>query len=317
MYLEYPMMTKLNQHNIGDLNKQTNEKVFATYPKRFTLTSVYDNKHNQSELLDSGLISNVDHVMNNFDWIKKQYEYFKKLSFEDKYIVQNYTYHGDVYANNFIRGTLEIKSDIDLMPLYYQIVKILKKAGKDDLKYFLKDSSDFTNVKDSLKPYKKKDYSDFTEKEIVDFVALIKSHVLKKFNRTFINQVISLYCEDLNRIIRDSPPLDSKITLYRGTKGDSYMKFNDKKEYVSNDFWSCSMVLSEANKFTNQVNCCVHKINLLPNVKCLAIFYASKFEDELEILLGPSNTFFLQQQGEIYNLPLKKKMSSKTLLCYG
>jgi hypothetical protein len=171
-----------------------------------------------------------------------------------------------------------------------------------------------------LKPYREKNYENLNYGELTRFSDLVRQLVNSSFKIEFIHEVVKMYCDELAEIISKSPPLEHQITVYRGVKGDAWMKIdNDTKEFKTIDFWSTSIVLNKANDFSDQTSCCIHKLNLLPGSRGLVVFYASipSYRSELEILLGPGNKFLLQRSGDLLDLPLGgKNMRSKTLLMY-
>jgi hypothetical protein len=287
---------------LPDLELKQSNSAIKWLNKTLVFEDQYDIKNSIQSLEEDGLISNVNDVINNYTWLEKQHDYISSLSFRDKYVLQNYTHHGDVIVNSYLRKTFHVFEDFDFSPFYFQIIDFFQDLHIGMIRIYIKHEGSFGHLMNFIGNYKT-----FNEGEIFEFC---KQHL----NVNFINAIVKKYIDDLDSIISKSPPLESKITVFRGVTDDNWIKTDDKGVLITDSFWSTSISLNVANHFSNKKDCCIHKIVLLPGTRCIALMCASKYSHEKEILLGKHHRLLLTKDTEYYNLPIDAKITSKVFL---
>jgi hypothetical protein len=109
----------------------------------------------------------------------------------------------------------------------------------------------------------------------------------------FWMKAIEMFTNDLNRIIKNSPPLRKKLVVFRGVKTDYYLTGSKNKFYKNQGFVSTSLSYRLSRNFAGG-KCCLKRIVLLPGTKCLFISGLSRFPNEIEILLPTNSIFYVQ-----------------------
>jgi hypothetical protein len=265
-------------------------------------------------------------------WFKKTNKYIKSLNTRDTLTIVGYTFHGDVWANTYLRGKfdiLEFYKEISnikdfwllhYMPLFFQALDVIKSYTtfediiiKDSIttfkeqqlgkfiinSNFLKNNISVTRV---LQMLNRKNISTVSK-----YIAL--AHVADKLNTKFWFLVLELFCKDLNRIINNSPPLRKNMVVFRGVKNDYYLKRSKQLYYRNEGFISSSMYYNKAKSFASYIEsskrpriCCLKRITLPPGTRCLFISGLSKFPEEFEILLSSNSVYHIRNQNSIYKI---------------
>lgn len=120
------------------------------------------------------------------------------------------------------------------------------------------------------------------------YESLIKNiHAIKE---DIIKQAIKSYIKDLDRIIKNSPPLTKEITVYRGVKDKYYYPDKNNKTFINNTFMSTSYSIYNAYEFAGQ-KCCMKKIICKPGTSAIFLECITSHPRENEILLGLNNRF--------------------------
>jgi hypothetical protein len=138
---------------------------------------------------------------------------------------------------------------------------------------------------------------------------VIMFKVGRECNDAFWKRVIARYCEDLQSVIRNAPPVGQMMKVYRGVKNDYYLKgtvkqkgfhysgyLADTKYYLNDGFVSTSISRDIAYDFLKGDKCCFNVITLLPGARCLMLFGASRFKEEQEVLLGLETVYLIRQK---------------------
>ena len=98
-----------------------------------------------------------------------------------------------------------------------------------------------------------------------------------------------MYINDLERIIKNSPPLIRPLVVYRGVHYDYYN--NKNFIYKTNRFISTTLNLQTAINFIDN-KCCLMRIIIPHDYSVLFISGISEFSGEFEILIGGKETTF-------------------------
>lgn len=349
-----------------------NHKAFCSNKQHYSLLSqpitnktignifpVYTNKHNFVQLMNRGtgftssLINGVSFSFNNYNkgialnlydaesesivdttWFRQVNEYIKALPAPDILTLIGYTYHGDVWANSYMRGKFDQSKFLNgvthlydywissYMPLFFQALHVIETTKdlatlihKDESVYFVE--RQLGNVKMEAVLLKQ----NITVLEVLEIIAntklkLVNSNkylalgqIAKHFTMDFWLKCIELYCKDLNRIIRQSPALKKKMIVFRGVKDDYYLKGSKKSFYTNQGFISTSIYYNKASNFAAYVQntnkqsiCCLKRITLLPGTRCLFLSGLSKFPEEFEILLPSDSVYQLRNAKATYKI---------------
>jgi hypothetical protein len=138
MNMKFVAVKRFTLENVEKTAFQSNTAIMDSYPEEYVLNDLYDNNNKRKYLAQYGLISNLDSILANKNWFERQYEYYKGLTFRQKYNVQNYTFHADVIANNYLRGSFSVNPSLDMNVLIYQAMDVLRSADKKNSKGSLK-----------------------------------------------------------------------------------------------------------------------------------------------------------------------------------
>jgi hypothetical protein len=254
----------------------------------------------------------------DLDWVNEVNNYVKTLSTEDVFTVLGYTFHGDQWVNNYMRGLFKQGSFyIGLgnwnstwgscyMPLFYQCKKIIRSPD------FFPDVYIHKNVTKNPHPPGHSPHSAFkptdTVSEVLNILMKDKSisnvdfycalyTIATHLKAEFWFRAMEIYIEDLNRIVKSSPPLKKKLVVFRGVKSDYYLKGTKDNFYTNKGFVSTTLSTSVALGFSGKekdAKCCVKRCVVLPGARLLFISGLSKFFNETELLMPTDSVFFVQ-----------------------
>ncbi len=247
----------------------------------------------------------------DIDWAYENMKYIEYLSLKDKLNLYGYTYNGDVYANTYLMGHEEKfdsylnekiyrHSEIDLanmhkheyyFPLFYQCLDLLLNNFKDEYQRKLNIKEDIIfelrNVIFDNIPLN--ELRDGKSKNIEELYVFITSR-LRKFSPSFYKDAVKLYVEDINRIIKNSPPTKKEMVVFRGAKDKYFYSDKSNTKFINTTFMSTSFNLNKAFDFVKG-ECCLKKIILKKGTRCMFMESITQVENELEILLGLNNEF--------------------------
>lgn len=253
-------------------------------------------------------IYNIKEDLNiDLKWYVKSLKYMENLSIRDKMTIMGYTFNGDVYANSYLMNNNSLDSYLKtkiysketylkFFPLYFQAKEKIQKESNNISKYYIGNKTEdllgFVNLVNT------------SEIEIDVYNALMIYKGL--FSKDFWIDVVKMFCQDLDRIIKNSPVVEKEMILYRGAK-DKYYK-NSSNIYVNNTFMSTSFDYNIPFQFVAG-GCCLKKIILKPGSNCLFMESLTQMPGENEILLGLNNKFKIVEDEvkSFYNLTNYKK----------
>jgi hypothetical protein len=225
------------------------------------------------------------------EWIKESINYTEQLSFKDLFTLYGYTHNGDELANKFLIGNNasyinfldeHIYDDFTLdrysnkfFPLYFQLLELIETHRAEEIVIIGEDTSFLNYIK--LSVYHKDKY-----------INLISN--LSSINLSIIKEATKNYIQDLDNIIKNSPPFKHEVILYRGVKDKYYYKDPNNKLFINNTFMSTSYTIFNAFEFTEQ-ECCLKKIICKPGTRAIFLECLTSHPNENEILLGLNNNF--------------------------
>lgn len=239
-----------------------------------------------------------DHDLDiDFVWFKKMDNYIKNLSNYDAFTVLGYSYHSFDFINRYLIGDMthsKLKGLMDeytyssyYFPFYVQmhaLMDVLVIAPADDLDY----------TYNSQKKKASKWVAWCRGKKASECYKLFL-RIMKSFPYSFMKQAMELFKDDLSRIIKDSPPLEKELVIYRGVKDDYFMRDAKDKYYTNKTFVSCSLDPSHAYKYLRNNTCCFKRIVMLPGTRALFISGISCYPNEMEMVVDVGSTMYISE----------------------
>jgi hypothetical protein len=237
------------------------------------------------------------------EWLKQNISYMAKLPLQDKFTIFGYTFQGNnlinlrikhgygpefrkYLTNTVLNPAMEDRYNRFYFPLFMQTIKKI-------VSYFQSGKiRGAVHSKDSIKEIQKI----FTNSSVIAYSLINKARTL--FTYEFWCSVVDDFIDDLERIIKNSPPTTKQMILYRGEKKDYQAGKTPGDVYINNLFMSTSFDPNVAflGDFTDRASqCCVQKIILAPGSKCLFVESITQYRGENEILLPPGNKFKIKE----------------------
>ena len=283
------------------------------------------NNYSLRHLLYKGEHDSIKYIENLIDdeWLIKMNKYISELSTKDIYTLIGYTHYGDVIANSYMRRKISKSSfsqDVraydkwfsSYYPMFFQALNKIEKMSDSDIDSILKDGKDIeisiqypTNLSNGMTLNKNKFFTgkilvskllkqlniDKTLTVVDKYIILYNTGRYISFSK-FWQDVIRQYTYDLDSIIDKSPAITKKMIVYRGVKGDYYLKGNKNHIYKTDSFVSTSINLPSALRFSGG-KCCFKRITLLPGTKTVLLAGISRYKNEIELLLGSKSHFYI------------------------
>lgn len=250
------------------------------------------------------------------EWLDEMNKYVSNLKTSEIYTLIGYSFYGDVIANSYMRKKLDesqFMKDVggedkwlSYYPLFFQALTVLDTVQDQATIIRNKDIIIIPNIIRPTITFADKSLLKKAMK-ISEILKLIQSKSAIKTSdkytllslignelsfKLFWEKVIVQYISDLDRIIRNSPPLKKPMIVYRGVTNDYYLKGTAGHVYRTDSFVSTSMNFSSSLKFAG-FSCCFKRITLLPGTRALLLAGVSRFQNEVELLLGPQSQFYI------------------------
>jgi hypothetical protein len=242
------------------------------------------------------------------DWIIQSINYIKGLNYEDIFTLYGYSHNGDEFSNKYLIGNNQsylefVNTHINYdsferystkyFPLFFQLLNLLNKYKEDDIVNLGEDPAFIRKIKKTNKAKDK-------------YNLLIKN--LDNIQINIIKEATSQYIKDLDRIIKNGPPLSHDVVLYRGVKDKYYYPDPNNKIFVNNTFMSTSYTIFNAYEFAN-TECCVKKIFCKAGTPAIFLECITSHPTENEILLGLNNKFEILKDEVRNNFEVQSKFS--------
>jgi predicted Ser/Thr protein kinase len=197
-------------------------------------------------------------------WLVAQDKYIRSLSSRQLFTMYGYSYNGDSWAHAYLDGRFS----------FSQFKSAVNNLGGQYFAFFFQ-ARDFykINTGDIDKDYKE-----------------VLNRVKTESDEKNIKYIMNMFINELNEIIRKAPAVTRTFIVFRGQKDDRYMSGMVGNTYTTERFCSASVDGHVSkDRFSNGHT--LQRITLLKGSKCLLMFGATKFEDELEILLPRGSTY--------------------------
>lgn len=290
----------------------------------------HKNNYNQNFLKTQSLMNDI---VINYPWFKKQQDYVMSLPQKYIYTLRGYTYTGDVFANNYLRGSFDkkllkgvidtfVNSDEAFFPLFFQMIELIHQTSEyDDIFETLSaaKSARLVSLPKASKLPKKltvKEWFTFLKntsglKNSDKYVIILSLWEHMKFS--FVEKCVQMFIKDLQYIFRNAPPLKNEMTVFRGVKDDYYLRGSKNGFYKNNGFISTSMDYTVAEVFRSmnenskqELGCCIQSIIIKPGTKVIPLIYVSIFGGEKEILIDHGSMYHITAAKNVkllYNNP--------------
>ena len=231
------------------------------------------NEYNKKFVNKLNYVFNYDYI-NVF--LQQQHLFLSSLTKRELFNIKYYTYHGDIYINNFIQGTFSL----DLIKGYSGNLV----STENNLCYFF---------------YQLKDYFNFNKynNEVIDtndddlFISFIRNECFN-FDMKIYDYIFKKYIVEMNEIFKKAPRTTDKLILYRGISFD-YITSKLKKDFYKNSqFSSTSLFIEKAFDYTSNKNRMIMKINVNIGMPLIFVEGITLAEKDFEIII-PLNAIFL------------------------
>jgi predicted Ser/Thr protein kinase len=198
-------------------------------------------------------------------WLVAQDKYIRSLSARQLFTMYGYSYNGDSWAHAYLDGRFNFSLFKTAVP------------GPTSNNYF----AFFFQARD----YYKINTGDINK----DYKAVIDRVTTEKDVKN-IENIMNMFINELNEIIRKAPAVTRTFIVFRGQKDDKYMSGMIGNTYTAERFCSTSVDGTVSrDRFSSGHT--LQRITVLRGSKCLLMFGVTKFDDELEILLPRGSTY--------------------------
>jgi predicted Ser/Thr protein kinase len=199
-------------------------------------------------------------------WLVAQDKYIRSLSTRQIFTMYGYSFNGDSWAHAYLDGRFDFPKFKSSVP------------GPTANNYF----AFFFQARD----YYKINTGDVNK----DYRAVIDRVTTEKDVRN-IENIMNMFINELNEIIRKAPAVTRTFIVFRGQSDDKYMSGMIGNTYTAERFCSTSVDGTVSKDRFSGGGHTLQRITVLRGSKCLLMFGATKFDDELEILLPRGSTY--------------------------
>lgn len=219
----------------------------------------------------------------DYEWLNECNTYIKRLSIIDKFTLYAYSFHGDRYVNNFLRGTLNASR---VKNAFFQYIS---------LEVF---NPLFFEYIHSIGMYE--DFFKQTPLQYRKYIDYCKS--ISSLSPQNIISLVKSYNDRLSSIISKAPMLKQRMTLFRGTKDLYFNKKEPNKPFIHNGYMSATIDFNVSlnpafSKTDSQGNqCCLMVINVLPGTRMIPLTGLSQVNSEKEFLLNTNSKIMVSEQ---------------------
>jgi predicted Ser/Thr protein kinase len=198
-------------------------------------------------------------------WLVAQDKYIRSLSSRQLFTMFGYSHRGDSWAHAYLDGKFSMS----------QFKSGVPTNGSSDYFAFFFQARDYykINTGDAIKDY-----------------PIVLNRVRDENNVKNIENIMNMFINELNEIIRKAPAVTRTFIVFRGQKDDRYMSGMIGNTYTTERFCSTSIDGSmSAENFSDSHT--LQRITILRGSKCLLMFGTTKFDKEFEILLPRGSTY--------------------------
>jgi hypothetical protein len=322
-----------NVYALDDKPKYTT-KIDITNPMHHSFIEF--NNYNGRFLVNHSVFNTI---MYDNNWLTEQLQYVYKLSTYDTFTLKGYTYNGDVFANNYLRGTLNVKKFVtcndeyteqitQYFPLFMQVNKLLTHTHAS---MFSVHDLHKKKVHRITKIHSNVLKSVATIKEWLDVLEANKLKISERYSiivplwsyltDSFREDALKLFINDLFSIIKNAPKNSKQMVVYRGVRNQFFMQKSERDIYRNVGFVSTSLDIDIAKEFQkpvsqhDDVKCCIQRVLLPKGTISIVLFPLSNFQDEKEVLL-PTGVLYKLQNKKVLKSFYRYQEDASTDLCF-
>ena len=256
------------------------------------------NKHIIERFTNKENLDDLDHK-----WFNDMNNYITSLSNYDAFTILGYSFQDNI--NKYLTGrltpiifnrilnpviyTIEYTSDDVYFPYYKQAMALLNELLKEEYIEALKKMINSKTLRYWIEKINGNDCKD-------SYLKFLR--IMKYIPYDWWLKVMQLFCDDLKRIIENSPPIKKKMILYRGVSDDYMLKGSKNQIYNNNCFVSTTLSPYAALEFVD-AKCCFKRIVLYPGQKALftsgLTYHTHLVPNPNEFLLNIDTRFYIRK----------------------
>jgi len=244
------------------------------------------------------------HLSINQEWLRTQNEYIASLNKEQMFDLYGYTYRGDVFVNNYTRGTFDIDAfkeylleDLhnayeyeEYFPLFFPALQVLSLYGSETMHLVFDTPPSEEEIEDTMK------LLDPVVPAVDKYIIMANIAYRFSYERFWVS-VLETYKDRIEKLIRGSPATTERMVLYRGAKNDyflsEFMLNHRQRIHVANSFVSTTSAITVLKNFVNKSKgCCVMRLYVPVGTHALLLHGLTGF-GEAEFLLGHKTQFYI------------------------
>jgi predicted Ser/Thr protein kinase len=266
--VEYKATTVVGFHGGGDWRSSLSVPKFEYFTTQVSMKYSQYLAHYQL-LLQYG--RNVNSFQNvhmsdiiDLKWLIAQDKYIRTLSSRQLFTMYGYSHNGDSWAHAYLDKRFELS----------KFKSALSALGNNFFAFF----------------FQARDYYKVNTGDINADYTVVLSLVRNEQNVENLHNIMNMFINELNNIIRKAPPVTKTFIIFRGQQDDKYMSGVLDNTYTTERFCSCS-VNAEVSRLTFAKGHTLQRISVLSGSKCLLMFGATRYAGETEILLPRGATY--------------------------
>ena len=245
-----------------------------------------DSSNTASRVRDRALVAPRSTNLDS-NWFRAQSKYVAGLPFDDLLTAASYTNSSQTFIGLYqhtgkapARSSV-LKQDNHITPLFPQLREVVDKIGS---KAYVKTPYVDPNVEQHKAIFGDKTRTPTARWDSFDVLIMVDA-----FTQPAMLEAVIKYERDLQRIIRNAPPVQRPIVVYRGTKGDSFEKHRTST-YVSTSFSSASFTTTHPFRFSNGG---YQRLTLMPGTRALLLAGVNQWDKngEYEILINKGEKY--------------------------
>ena len=231
----------------------------------------------------------------DYEWLNECNAYIKKLDPLDKFRLYGYSFHGDRYVNEYLRGDLNSNELLKRMKNHLTTFKLV----------FNQLFAEYLDV------YKKTDdfLKNVTTGGRINFYNIC-CHSIANLETEELMKLVQNYTKKLSKILKNAPPLKKAMTLFRGSTSNYFQTLDKNKPFIHKGYMSASVDYNVAtspsfiNSYQGDTTCCLMVINVLPGTRLLPMTGLSQINDEKEFLMNTDSKVMIRKTEMLPKIPL-------------
>jgi len=201
-------------------------------------------------------------------WLMEQDKFIRTLNSRQLFTMYGYSHNGDVWIHRYLDGVFDMnrfKDGLDMLGTAY-------------FAFF----------------FQAREFYGVSTGNINNDYDVVLAKVSSETDLTNISNIMKMFINELNGIIRKAPRVNRTFILFRGQKDDKYLSGAVDNVYTAERFCSGSVSGEVARSFATGHT--IQRIAVLKGSRCLLMFGATRYESELEILLPRGATYMITRK---------------------